>query len=177
MFETNAKLESLSKERKILRKEIKATKNQMESLETKNPQYWNIKINEWAQQQNEIRGKNLWNWRQSNRNYPIWRTKRKILKNVARTSGTYRIISKGLILMSLESKKHRMLLVSTKYWRNNRTIVPNLGERNKRTDMRNAVISTMHTHKENHVKNIIIKLPKTKDEVSWKQLEKNTHYS
>lgn len=68
MFETNAKLESLSKERKILRKEIKATKNQMESLETKNPQYWNIKINEWAQQQNEIRGKNLWNWRQSNRN-------------------------------------------------------------------------------------------------------------
>ena len=39
MFETNAKLESLSKERKILRKEIKATKNQMESLETKNPQY------------------------------------------------------------------------------------------------------------------------------------------
>ena len=68
MFETNAKLESLSKERKILRKEIKATKNQMEILETKNPQYWNIKINEWAQQQNEIRGKNLWNWRQSNRN-------------------------------------------------------------------------------------------------------------
>ena len=68
MFETNAKLESLSKERKILRKEIKATKNQMEILETKNPQYWNIKINEWAQQQNEIRGKNLWNWRQSKRN-------------------------------------------------------------------------------------------------------------
>ena len=68
MFETNAKLESLSKERKILRKEIKATKNQMEILETKNPQYWNIKINEWAQQKNEIRGKNLWNWRQSNRN-------------------------------------------------------------------------------------------------------------
>ena len=113
------------------------------------------------------------NWTELNRNYPIWRTKRKILKNVARTSGTYRIISKGLIFMSLESKKHRMLLVSTKYWRNNRTIVPNLGERNKRTDMRNAVISTMHTHKENHVKNIIIKLPKTKDEVSWKQLEKN----
>lgn len=68
MFETNAKLESLSKEIKILSKEIKATKNQMEILETKNPQYWNIKINEWAQQQNEIRGRNLWNWRQSNRN-------------------------------------------------------------------------------------------------------------
>lgn len=68
MFETNAKVESLSKEIKILSKEIKATKNQMEILETKNPQYWNIKINEWAQQQNEIRGRNLWNWRQSNRN-------------------------------------------------------------------------------------------------------------
>lgn len=39
MFETNAKLESLSKERNILSKEIKATKkNQMEILETKNPQ-------------------------------------------------------------------------------------------------------------------------------------------
>lgn len=39
MFETNAKLQSLSKEIKILSKEIKATKNQMEILETKNPQY------------------------------------------------------------------------------------------------------------------------------------------
>lgn len=39
MFETNAKLESLSKEIKILSKEIKATKkNQMEILKTKNLQ-------------------------------------------------------------------------------------------------------------------------------------------
>lgn len=44
MFETNAKLESLSKEINILSKEIKATKkNQMEILETKIHNNWNIK--------------------------------------------------------------------------------------------------------------------------------------
>lgn len=36
MFETNAKLESLSKEIKILSKEKAKKKNQMEILETKN---------------------------------------------------------------------------------------------------------------------------------------------
>lgn len=65
MFETNAKMESLSKEIKFLSKEIKATKkNQTEILEIKKHNSWNIKISGWAQQQNGLdRGKNPWTCR------------------------------------------------------------------------------------------------------------------
>ena len=84
------------------------------------------------------------------------------MKYVVRTSGTYRKLSKGLICMSLESQKPRMILVRKKYWRNNRKIISDLGERHKLTDLRNAMIFKQHKLKENNIKKYHSQIAKNK---------------